>query len=317
MALSFHPLFVGGNPFRATSVYSMIAYLERQFGVHCAMGGTGAIVDAMVRLIESQGGDVFCNSDVGEITTTQGRATGVRLVSGERVAADIVVSNACTAHTYNTLIAGGAQKRWTKRKLAKARHSMSLFVWYFGTKGKFESVPHHTIIMGPRYKGLIADIFEKKILADDMSLYLHRPTATDPSLAPTGCECFYILSPVPNQDSGIDWNLMAEPYRQRIAKRLNETMLPGFEKQIVTQRMMTPLNFEHDLLSYKGAAFGLEPVLTQSAWFRPHNKSEEIENLFLVGAGTHPGAGVPGVISTARVLDSIVPSAEVFAHARA
>jgi len=317
MALSFHPLFVGGNPFRATSVYSMIAYLERQFGVHCAMGGTGAIVDAMVRLIESQGGDVICNSDVGEITTTQGRATGVRLVSGERVAADIVVSNACTAHTYNTLIAGGAQKRWTKRKLAKAQHSMSLFVWYFGTKGKFESVPHHTIIMGPRYKGLIADIFEKKILADDMSLYLHRPTATDPSLAPTGCECFYILSPVPNQDSGIDWNLMAEPYRQRIAKRLNETMLPGFEKQIVTQRMMTPLNFEHDLLSYKGAAFGLEPVLTQSAWFRPHNKSEEIENLFLVGAGTHPGAGVPGVISTARVLDSIVPSAEVFAHARA
>jgi phytoene desaturase len=315
MALSFHPLFVGGNPFRATSIYSMIAYLERQFGVHCAMGGTGAIVNAMVKLIERQGGEVICNTDVSEITTFEGRATGVKLSTGERVAADIVVSNACAAHTYNNLIAGGAHKRWTKRKLASARHSMSLFVWYFGTDQKFENVPHHTIIMGPRYRELIDDIFEKKILANDMSLYLHRPTATDPSLAPEGCDSFYVLSPVPNQDSGLDWNKLSETYRQRIAKRLDETMMSGFEKHVVTQRVMTPLNFEHDLLSYKGAAFGLEPVLMQSAWFRPHNKSEEIENLFLVGAGTHPGAGVPGVVSTARVLDSIVPNAEVFRHA--
>jgi phytoene desaturase len=315
MALSFHPLFVGGNPFRATSIYSMIAYLERQFGVHCAMGGTGAIVNAMVKLIERQGGEVICNTDVSEITTFEGRATGVKLSTGERVAADIVVSNACAAHTYNNLIAGGAHKRWTKRKLASSRHSMSLFVWYFGTDQKFENVPHHTIIMGPRYRELIDDIFEKKILANDMSLYLHRPTATDPSLAPEGCDSFYVLSPVPNQDSGLDWNKLSETYRQRIAKRLDETMMSGFEKHVVTQRVMTPLNFEHDLLSYKGAAFGLEPVLMQSAWFRPHNKSEEIENLFLVGAGTHPGAGVPGVVSTARVLDSIVPNAEVFRHA--
>jgi phytoene desaturase len=171
--------------------------------------------------------------------------------------------------------------------------------------------------MGPRYRGLIDDIFENKKLADDMSLYLHRPTATDPSLAPEGCDSFYVLSPVPNQDSGIDWSKMAEIYRQRIAKRLDETMMPGFEKHIVTQRIMTPLNFEHDLLSYKGAAFGLEPVLTQSAWFRPHNKSEEIENLFLVGAGTHPGAGVPGVLSTARVLDLVVPPAKAFTHVKA
>ncbi len=316
MALSFHPLFVGGNPFLATSVYSMIAYLERQFGVHCAMGGTGAIVQAMVKVIEAQGGEVLCNTDVAEITTTQGRVTGVRLASGERIAAHIVVSNACAAHTYNNLIAGGANKRWTKRKLAKARHSMSLFVWYFGTDRKFESVPHHTIVMGPRYRELIDDIFENKILADDMSLYLHRPTATDASLAPKGCDSFYVLSPVPNQDSKLDWLALQETYRAAIAKRLDETMMPGFEKHIVTQRIMTPLNFQHDLLSYKGAAFGLEPVLTQSAWFRPHNKSEEIENLFLVGAGTHPGAGVPGVLSTARVLDSLVPPAEAFAHAR-
>ncbi len=315
MALSFHPLFVGGNPFRATCVYSMIAYLERQFGVHCAIGGTGAIVQSMVKLIESQGGSVLCNSDVVEITTSQGRATGARLASGEIIKSDIVVSNACAARTYTHLIAGGAQKRWTKRKLARARHSMSLFVWYFGTDKKYETVPHHTILMGPRYRGLIDDIFEKKILAEDMSLYLHRPTASDVTLAPEGCDCFYVLSPVPNQDSGIDWKNMAEPYRQRIAKRLDETIMPGFEKHILTQRVMTPMNFEHDLLSYKGAAFGLEPVLTQSAWFRPHNKSEEVENLFLVGAGTHPGAGVPGVLSTARVLDLVVPPAEVFANA--
>jgi phytoene desaturase len=317
MALSFHPLFVGGNPFRATCIYSMIAYLERQYGVHCAIGGTGAIVKAMVRLIEHQGGEVRCNCDVAEITTHEGRATGVKLTSGKTVAADIVVSNACAAHTYNKLLSGGAKKRWTKRKMARARHSMSLFVWYFGTNTKFETVPHHTIIMGPRYRGLIDDIFETKVLADDMSLYLHRPTATDPTLAPEGCDSFYVLSPVPNQGSGIDWVKMAESYRKRIAQRLHETVMPGFEKHIVTQRVMTPLNFEHDLLSYQGAAFGLEPVLTQSAWFRPHNKSEEIENLFLVGAGTHPGAGVPGVLSSARVLDLVVPPAEAFAHANA
>jgi phytoene desaturase len=317
MALSFHPLFVGGNPFRATCIYSMIAYLERQFGVHCAIGGTGTIVQAMVRLIESQGGSVLCNSDVAEITTVQGRATGARLASGEIIKSDIVVSNACAAHTYTKLIAGGAQKRWTKRKLARARYSMSLFVWYFGTNKKFETVPHHTIVMGPRYRGLIDDIFENKILAEDMSLYLHRPTASDLTLAPAGCDCFYVLSPVPNQDSGIDWTQSAEPYRQRIAKRLDETMMPGFENYVMTQSVMTPLNFEHDLLSYKGAAFGLEPVLTQSAWFRPHNKSEEVESLFFVGASTHPGAGVPGVLSTARVLDLVVPPAEAFSHADA
>jgi phytoene desaturase len=317
MALSFHPLFVGGNPFRATSVYSMIAYLERQFGVHCAVGGTGAIVRGMVRLILSQGGEVRCNADVEEITTVRGRATGVKLFSGEVISSDIVISNACAAHTYTKLIAGGAQKRWTKSKMARARHSMSLFVWYFGTNKKFADVPHHTIVMGPRYRGLIDDIFNKKILADDMSLYLHRPTATDASLAPEGCDSFYVLSPVPNQDSGIDWKTMAGIYRQRVAKRLDETMLPGFEKHIVTERLMTPDDFEHTLKSYKGAAFGLEPVLTQSAWFRPHNKSEEFENLFLVGAGTHPGAGIPGVLSTARVLDKVVPPAQVFSNAKA
>ncbi|MBL8789667.1 MAG: phytoene desaturase [Rhizobiales bacterium] len=315
MGLSFHPLFVGGNPFRTTCVYSLIAYLERRHGVHWAVGGTHSIVKAMVKVIVRQGGAVLSGTKAVEITQDNGRATGVRLASGQVLPASIVVSNADAAHTYRTLIAGGARRRWTPRKMAKARHSMSLFVWYFGTKRRYDAVPHHSILMGPRYHGLIRDIFDRKILAEDMSLYLHRPSASDPSVAPAGCDAFYVLSPVPNQDSGIDWRDRAESYRSRIARRLHETVLPGFEAEIISQRLMTPDDFEQGLLSYKGAAFGLEPVLTQSAWFRPHNKSEELENLFLVGAGTHPGAGIPGVISSARVLDLAVPPAERFARA--
>jgi phytoene desaturase len=314
MALSFHPLFVGGNPFRTTCIYSLIAYLERTFGVHCAIGGTGAIISAMVKLIESQGSEVKLNADVHGIVTANRKATGVKLANGKVIAADIVISNADSAQTYLQLVPETDRKRWTNRKLQKARYSMSLFVWYFGTRRQFTDVPHHTILMGPRYQELIEDIFERKILAKDCSLYLHRPTASDPSLAPTGCDSFYVLSPVPNQDSGIDWTTQAETYRQLVAKRLNDTIMPGFEATIVTQRIMTPLDFQNGLSSYKGAAFGLEPVLTQSAWFRPHNRSEDIENLFLVGAGTHPGAGVPGVISSARVLDSVVPDAATFAR---
>jgi phytoene desaturase len=309
MALSFHPLFVGGNPFRTTCIYSLIAHLERSFGVHCAIGGTGAIIKAMVKVIESQDGDIKLNAAVQKITTVNRKATGVKLENGKTIAADIVVSNADSAQTYLQLVPEQDGKRWSKRKLAKARYSMSLFVWYFGTRRQFPDVPHHTILMGPRYRDLIEDIFERKLLAEDCSLYLHRPTATDPSLAPEGCDSFYVLSPVPNQDSGIDWTTMAETYRQRIARRLNDTIMPGFEATIVTQKLMTPIHFEQELASYKGAAFGLEPVLTQSAWFRPHNVSEDIENLFLVGAGTHPGAGVPGVLSSARVLDNVVPDA--------
>ncbi len=314
MALSFHPLFIGGNPFRTTCIYSLIAHLERSFGVHCAIGGTGAIIKAMANLIESQGGEIKLNADVHNIVTDSRKATGVKLANGKIIGADIVVSNADSAQTYLKLVPEPDRKRWTNRKLENARYSMSLFVWYFGTRRQFPDIPHHLILMGPRYHDLIEDIFERKILADDCSLYLHRPTATDPSLAPTGCDSFYVLSPVPNQDSGIDWNTKAEIYRNRIARRLNDTVMPGFEATIVTQKLMTPLDFQHDLSSYKGAAFGLEPVLTQSAWFRPHNLSEDIENLFLVGAGTHPGAGVPGVLSSARVLDSVVPDATAFAR---
>lgn len=312
MALSFHPLFVGGNPFRVTAIYSLIAYLERQFGVHAVMGGTGALIGALTKLIERQGGEVAASKGVAEIMTKDRRATGVRLENGAEIAASVVVSNADSVETYRKLLASAPKRRWTDKRVAAARYSMSLFVWYFGTKKKYPDVRHHTILMGPRYRELLEDIFERKKLAKDFSLYLHRPTASDQSLAPPGHDAFYVLSPVPHQDSGIDWTIEAEPYRQAIAAHLERTVLPGFQSEIVTQRLMTPNDFEHRLSSYKGAAFGLEPVLTQSAWFRPHNRSEDFENLFLVGAGTHPGAGIPGVLSSARVLDSVVPDAARF-----
>jgi phytoene desaturase len=308
-ALSFHPLFVGGNPFNTTAVYCLISYLERRHGVHFAMGGTGTLVRGLVGLIEGQGGTVRCNAEVAEIQVRAGAACGVRLANGETLRADIVVSNADPATTYGRLIPASTNKAPTGQSLDSARYSMSLFVWYFGTRRQYADVAHHTIILGPRYKGLIEDIFKHKRLAQDMSLYLHRPTATDPSLAPTGCDAFYVLSPVPHLDAGVDWTVEGERYRKRVEQRLSETVLPGLAREVVSSRIMTPLDFRDRLCSYKGAAFGLEPILTQSAWFRPHNRSQEIDRLFLVGAGTHPGAGVPGVLSSARVLDSVVPHA--------
>ncbi len=309
---SFHPLLIGGNPFTATSIYCLIAFLERRWGVHFAMGGTGRLVTGLAALIEGQGGTIRTKAPVAEIIVEQGRATGVRLASGVRLAADIVVSNADSATTYRDLLPAGTRKRWSDKRVATSRYSMGLFVWYFGTKRRYDKVDHHTIMLGPRYKGLLTDIFANKRLAEDFSLYLHRPTATDPTLAPEGCDTFYVLSPVPHLGSGVDWTQQAEPYRQAIARKLSETLLPDLDANIVTSRIMTPQDFRDDLSSVNGAAFGLEPVLTQSAWFRPHNRSEDIENLFLVGAGTHPGAGVPGVLSSARILDRVVPDAKAF-----
>ena len=307
--LSFHPLLIGGNPFAATSIYSLIAFLERRWGVHFAMGGTGRLVSGLVGLIEGQGGTVRCGAEVGEITVERGAATGVRLASGEIIRADIVVSNADSAWTYRYLLPPQHRRRWTDKRIERARYSMSLFVWYFGTRRRYSGVAHHTILLGPRYRELLGDIFGRKVLAEDFSLYLHRPTATDPSLAPEGCDAFYVLSPVPHLGSGTDWSRAAEPYRRALERSLGETVLPGLKDEIVTSRVTTPQDFQDRLLSFRGAAFGLEPVLTQSAWFRPHNRSEEVARLFLVGAGTHPGAGLPGVLSSARVLDSLVPHA--------
>jgi phytoene desaturase len=244
---------------------------------------------------------------VARITLRGRTATGVLLASGETIEADVVVSNACAAWTHRALLPPDARRRWTDRRLARARYSMGLFVWHFGTRRQYKDVAHHTILLGPRYRALLRDIFTRKVLADDFSLYLHRPTATDPSLAPPGGDAFYVLSPVPNLASGIDWTRAAEPYRRKIAAHLSATVLPGLEGELATSRMLTPQDLRDDHLSYQGAGFGMEPILTQSAWFRPHNRSEDIDRLFLVGAGTHPGAGLPGVLSSARVLDQVVP----------
>ncbi len=307
--MSFHPLLVGGNPFKTTSIYSLIPYLERKWGVHFPIGGTGALVNGLVSLLEGQGGRLRTGATVEEILVEQGRVAGVRLEGGEIVPAEIVVSNADSAFTYRRLLPPEVRRRWTDRKLERARYSMSLFVWYFGTDRLYGDVAHHTIMLGPRYKELLTDIFERHVLSEDFSLYLHRPTATDPGLAPPGGETFYVLSPVPHLDASVDWATRAEPYRRAIAAALERSVLPDLSKHIVASRVMTPVHFKEELLSERGAAFGLEPVLTQSAWFRPHNRSEDVDGLFLVGAGTHPGAGVPGVLSSARVLDGLIPDA--------
>lgn len=310
---SFHPLLIGGSPFRATAIYCLISHLEQRFGVHFAMGGTGRLVAGLVDLVEGQGGEVRCDSKVDSIIVEDGAARGARLASGETLRADVVVSNADAAWTYRHLLPAAARRRWSDRKIERADYSMGLFLWYFGVRRRYEDVAHHTILLGPRYRELIADIFQRKRLAADFSLYLHRPTATDPSLAPEGCDAFYVLSPVPNLEGGQDWASLAEPYRAAIAEALEQSILPGLSSQIATSRVTTPQDFESRLLAFRGAAFSFEPVLTQSAWFRPHNASEDVRNLFIVGAGTHPGAGLPGVLSSARILDKVVPHASVFA----
>lgn len=307
IVMSLHPLLIGANPFSVTSVYALINFLERRWGVHFVMGGTGRLIAGLVGLIEGQGGQVRCNTKVDEILVEQGTATGVRLANGETLDADIVVSNADSASTYRNLVPASARRRWTDPKIERARYSMGLFVWYFGTRKQYPDVAHHTMVLGPRYRELLKDIFRRKVLAEDFSLYLHRPTATDSSLAPEGCDAFYVLAPVPNLGSGTDWAAQAEPYRQAISQRLSETLLPGLEDNVATSHMLTPQDFQDRLLSYRGAAFGLDPVLWQSAWFRPHNRSEDVTGLYLVGAGTHPGAGIPGVLSSARILDKVVP----------
>ncbi len=311
IVMSFHPLLIGGNPFAVTCAYALINSLERTWGVHSAMGGTGAIVQGLVNLLKGRGVHIRCNAPVTQIGIENGRACGVQLASGEFMPADIVVSNADTAWTYKHLVAPEHRRVWTDRKIDNGKYSMGLFVWYFGTSRQFHDVPHHMMVLGPRYQGLLQDIFKRHHLAQDFSLYLHRPTATDPSLAPAGCDTFYVLSPVPHLDSGTDWAAQAEPYRAAIAQALHETVLPGLQDCIVSSKVTTPQDFQDRLWSYKGAGFGLEPLLLQSAWFRPHNRSEDVPGLFVVGASTHPGAGVPGVLMSAKALETVVPHVAV------
>lgn len=312
-AFSFHPLLVGGNPFDTPSIYALIHYLEREWGVHYAMGGTGAVVNALVRLIEELGGRIHYNAPVAEILIDGDRVHGVRLQDGDIHLADHVISNADVAWTNMNLIPAAARGlrnsdfRWQKL----TRYSMSLFVIYFGTKRQYRDgrLAHHNIILSKRYRELLDDIFKRKVLADDFSLYLHMPTLTDPTLAPAGHEAFYVLSPVPHLGSGIDWTQAARPYRDAIMQFLEENYLPDLQANLVTEHYIDPLHFKHNLNSMRGSAFSVEPILTQSAWFRPHNRSEDFENLYFVGAGTHPGAGLPGVLSSSKIAEDLIVAA--------
>ncbi|WP_375279508.1 phytoene desaturase [Pseudooctadecabacter sp.] len=313
MALSFHPLFIGGDPMHVTSMYALVSYLEKEYGVHYAMGGVQAIADAMVRVIEDQGGTVRLGVEVDEILVEGGRASGVSMTDGKKMHAGVVVSNADAGHTYDRLMRNHKRKRWTASKLKRSRWSMGLYVWYFGTKGtagKWGDVGHHTILSGPRYEGLLRDIFMKGKLADDMSLYLHRPSVTDPSAAPQGDDTWYALSPVPHlgHAEAVDWQAEAPKYREKVAAVLEKT-IPGFQDHLSASEEFTPETFRDRYLSPHGSGFSIEPRILQSAWFRPHNVSEEAKGLYLVGAGTHPGAGLPGVISSAEVLGQLVPEA--------
>lgn len=303
---SFHPLLVGGNPFQTTSIYALIHYLEREWGVHYAMGGTGAIVSALGRLFRELGGRIHLSSPVARITTREGRATGIETVNGLRLEADAVVSNADVANTYRKMLPPEVRRKYTDGKLDSMRYSMGLFVIYFGTRKQYPELRHHTIILSPTYQELLDNIFNKKLLDQEFSLYLHRPSATDPRMAPEGCDCFYALIPVPNQQSGIDWAKEGEPFKRRVFEFLDQRYMPGLLDHLATERILTPLDFETVLNSYQGAGFSFEPIFTQSAWFRPHNQSEDVPNLYFVGAGTHPGAGVPGVLSSAKIAEKLI-----------
>jgi len=313
MVFSFHPLFIGGNPFYASSIYSMVHYLEREWGVYYAVGGTCAIVDALVRLLRELGVAIHLNAEVRELIVEGRRIRGVALADGSEHRADIVVSNADVAHTYADLIAPRYRRRYTDRRLRSLKYSMSLVVIYLGTRRTYHDAPlvRHNIIFGPRYRELLDDIFIHKRVAEDFSLYLHMPSRDEPDVAPPGCDAFYVLSPVPNLASQADWASLARPYRDAIIAFLEERFLPDLSKNIVVERIADPRYFQRRQNNYFGAAFAFEPTLLQSAWFRPHNRSEEFDNLYFVGAGTHPGAGLPGVLSSALIVERLVQQERV------
>lgn len=305
-AFSFHSLLVGGNPFSTSSIYALIHALERKWGVFFPRGGTGALVRGMVKLFTDLGGTIHLSAKVDEIVVEGDRATGVR-VGGEMRPFDLVASNADVVHTYAHLMRNSARGKAEGAKLAKKRHSMSLFVIYFGANRTWDHLQHHTVLFGPRYRGLVNEIFSGPDLPEDFSLYLHAPTVTDKSLAPEGSTAFYVLSPVPHLGKAeIDWEVEGPKYRDRILGHLEQRLLPGLKESLVTTRILTPFGFRDELSAHLGSAFSVEPILTQSAWFRPHNRDDKIGNLYFAGAGTHPGAGVPGVVGSAKATAGLI-----------
>ncbi len=306
-AFSFHSLLVGGNPFETSSIYTLIHFLERKWGVFFPRGGTGALVQALAKLFTELGGEIQTNAEVERLVVEQGRIKAVETRGSGSLSTDAVVSNADVHHTYSKLLQGVPEARTMQRYLDKARYSMSLFVLYFGTNRRFDSASHHSILFGKRYKGLLKDIFKNGKVADDFSLYLHAPTVTDASLAPPGGEAFYVLAPVPHLGkSKMDWKEGGAAYAEKILDYLEARYLPGLKESIVTQRHFTPLDFKSELNAHLGSAFSLEPILRQSAYFRVHNRDPHVEGLYFVGAGTHPGAGVPGVVNSAKATAALM-----------
>jgi phytoene desaturase len=307
MVFSFHPLFIGGNPFRASAIYSIVPYLERLGGVHFALGGMYSLVEAMENLFRSLGGEVRCGTPVDQILLKERRATGVRLVDGTALPADAVVANSDVASTLLKLLPQSYGHKPSVRPIERYRYSMSCFLLYLGINRRYEHLRHHTIVMSDRYRSLIHHIFDGQGLPDDLALYLHIPTKTDSSMAPPDCESLYILAPVPNLAHGIDWTREAPAFRNKIIHFLEQELgLEGLEASILTEHSFTPLDFASQLRSHLGAAFSIEPTLLQSAYFRPHNRSSSIDRLYFVGAGTHPGAGIPGVLLSADITSRLV-----------
>jgi phytoene desaturase len=303
---SFQPLLVGGNPLTTTSIYALIQIVERRFGIHYTMGGTGALVAALGRLMEDVGIDIRLGADVKRIATTNGSVRGVELGDGTTIPADRVVCNADPVHVYQKMLPGEPAANAGRRKAKRMKMSMGLFVAYFGTNRTYENLAHHTIVLSDRYEGLLRDIFGRDRLPQDPSLYVHAPTRTDPSMAPDGHECFYALAPVPNLAGGFDWKQEGDRYQELVLERIEQTMAPGLRAHVDTSFYSTPETFRDDFQSPLGAGFSVQPLLTQSAWFRFHARCPKVGGLYFVGAGTHPGAGLPGVTMSARVLERVL-----------
>jgi phytoene desaturase len=304
---SMHPLLVGGNPFTTTSIYTLILYLEKKWGIHYSIGGTGSVVNALEKLMKEEGVEIIKNAEVTEMLNSENKIEGVQINNEEIVYGDYVICNSDPPNVYKNLIKSKKKYGFLfNQKVKRMNYSMGLFVYYFGSKKQFKEVAHHTIYFGKSYENHLNKIFDQKILSDDISYYLHRPTATDPSMAPKDQDAFYVLVPVPNNLSGINWSTEGERFKELVLTKIDQTVLPGIKENVVSDFYLTPDYFEKELCTLHGSGFSIQPKFTQSAYFRFHNKSEIFDNLYFVGAGTHPGAGMPGVLSSAKVLDELL-----------
>ena len=304
---SMHPLLVGGNPYTTTSIYTLILYLEKKWGIHYAMGGTGSVVNALEQLMKEENIKILKNSEVTEIINDENKINSVKINNEHVINCDYVICNSDPPNVYKNLIKSKKKYNFLfNQKIKRMNYSMGLFVYYFGSKKQYPNVAHHTIYFGKQYKEHLTKIFDKKILSNDISFYLHRPSATDPSMSPLGQDAFYVLVPVPNNLSNINWSKEGEKFKDLVLEKMDQTILPGIKNNVVSDFYLTPDYFEKELSTLHGSGFSIQPKFTQSAYFRFHNKSEIFNNLFFVGAGTHPGAGMPGVLSSAKVLDEFL-----------